>query len=779
MSKPVLAVDVTHLPFEYLGTGWGLAHRPDPKGPIYIGPGPGKLEAWAIQPRAELQFTTPDGPRGEAFHLTLNLRSPFHTTGEVQAVRFLIGDQELGRVQVGMETAETKLVILPVHLIEPGASVTLVLEAESMFPIGSECVGDEEGQSSIELSSLRLFRGVEEFLESVSSEYERVRVLRDELFDRGIRLLEDRGELLDKVVVTSEHLDRLDIDTTFARDALESIVKDPFVVGGCESRPIFDESYYHERFDDLVEGRINSWIRAWERGMDSFHRAVVQLGNRAFLTLGDQKPSDVGVPEAFRLVFESEEELPREELLLLKERNDYLNTLELLLRRDRLESVVPDLEIEMSSYCNYACVMCGRSWKTFQFKRQTDVQLLRILPALPYLRHVTIAGVGENTSSNRLGLFARLCERFCVQTRIFTNGSMIHRQLDTLARFDKVCVSFDGGTAETFEGQRRGANFAKVLENVRMLRERAPDRELAFSVVVSRLNRDEIPQIVELAARLGVDHVALSPVWHDSPLQLRASDREVFADRLAEARRIAEPAGVVIQVNVGAEDFEVVEDAPHDRKGILDWLEHLEFPSNRTDDWETLRASFDGLRFPYHPDPRVFRDRRHPEPPSTVRRRTVEEDRAASFEFDVSVMLQRTERLISAAEAELAALDPNAVEMPYCLSIWKYTYTRANGKNRLCPQAFTDVGNVGLDGFQGVTNSEKNRHYRRTMFGGELEDSCRKCLDPYRRWRHAEVVEQVKGLGLRPLDRTRYACRHEDEFGESTTASPSSGADLG
>src|SRR5262249_7668088 len=144
------------------------------------------------------------------------------------------------------------------------------------------------------------------------------------------------------------------------------------------------------------------------------------------------------------------------ELIELKEKNELLNDLEILLRRENLSSVPPALEIEMTSACNYSCVMCGRSYLQFHFTRQTNTQLAELLPILPFVKHVTVAGVGENTMSDRLGVLATMLEKFRVESRIFTNGSLIHRQLEALSKFTKVCVSFDGANAETFGVQRRG-----------------------------------------------------------------------------------------------------------------------------------------------------------------------------------------------------------------------------------------------------------------------------------------------------------------------------------
>jgi len=750
--------DVTLSPEGFLGNGWLRASRESPGAPLSAGTSTGaegsRREYWAGS-TADLTIPLEATSRGD-LHFTLNLRAPWQPGLESQPVTVTVGAAHR-TFSVGYEQAETKLFVIPRETLEGDV---LSLQLHSAWELDESVEFRERPPVAIalECSAITVYRDRTSFLSALQEEYDRFVTSRDELFDRGLAELADRGELVDKVRLTLSHLERLEDRGSFATSKLHAFLDDPYVQGSCGARLIFDERYFETHAEELHQGRIQAALRAWHRDLEAFHLAVVWLGNRAFLELGDHKPGVRSGVDPLRALIETID-LPKRKLRRLKERNDHLNTLELLLGRDQLESVVPDLEIEMSSYCNYACVMCGRSWNAFQFTRQTDEQLRRLLPVMPYIRHVTIAGVGENTTSDRLDVFARMCEVFGVETRIFTNGSMIHLQLEALARFTKVCVSFDGGSAETFELQRRGANFERVLRNVRLLRERAPEITLTFSVVISRLNYHEMPRIAEIAGELGVDHVAFSPVWEVSPLQLRSSDRERFDRLLEEARAIAARHAVVIQVNVTPEDFDVQADEPLDRGKLEGVFRELDFPNQRIPGFDVLEQKFEGLTFQYHPDPSVFPDRSWPEPPPPAEH-GANSSRSRPFSFDIKQALARTEDAIRRARRELKKRPRSEIEIPYCLSIWKYTYTRANGKNRLCPSTFTDVGDIARDGFQGVTNGEKNRHFRRSMFGGEKAPYCVSCLDPYRRWGHAKVIKQVRKLRLDPRDRTRYSVNH-------------------
>jgi len=66
---------------------------------------------------------------------------------------------------------------------------------------------------------------------------------------------------------------------------------------------------------------------------------------------------------------------------------------------------------------------------------------------------------------------------------MFTNGSVIHRQLDALrllSRGDRVIVSVEGRDAPTYEAIRRGLSWERLLENVELFRK---NRQAGVSLV--------------------------------------------------------------------------------------------------------------------------------------------------------------------------------------------------------------------------------------------------------------------------------------------------------
>ncbi|MFO1419172.1 MAG: hypothetical protein U1E83_10945 [Methylotetracoccus sp.] len=693
----------------------------------------------------EISIPDPAGPREDTLFVELELDVPEAPCGPASGVTV--------ELIFGANTIELA------RIDRPGRPIALIPVPASHWPPRSALSLNLCTAVPVKLIRYEAHASRAAYLGTLQHRCDEACRTRDELFERGLLPLDGRGELLDKVRLTIAHLEELGGPPSLALASLRAFVADPYFKDRQPASILFDGAYLVSHWNELCEGRIQTALQDWHERLRTFHLAVIQLGNRAFLQRGAHKPHQRQDRAALLNRLE-QLELEPAQLLRLKARNGFLNTLELLLRRDRLESVVPDLEIETSSYCNYSCVMCGHGWFPMQYNSLDDAHLNRLAPILPYVRHVTICGVGETTSAEALDDLSRMMSLFRCATRLFTNGSLIHRRLDALARMDKVCVSFDGASSETFQAQRRGSNFRRVVRNVGLLRQRAPNIELAFSVVVSRLNLHEIPGIVTIAAELGVDHVALSPVWHDSSIALRPSDRPVFDDLLREARSIAGLHDVVLQLNLGPEDFAVAADQPLDRAAILREFSALPVPSARLPELAELERRVVENRFGYHPPAMVFPDRRWPAPgrgAGTHEPRSIPGD-----PFDLESALERTERAINHALAELARRDRSSLSVPYCLSPWKYAYLHASGKHRLCPQTQIDVGHWVRDGLAATINDDRNRHFRRTMFGGPLEEICRRCLDPYRRTSHEEVAEHIRLLDLDPLptDLSCYSPAH-------------------
>jgi MoaA/NifB/PqqE/SkfB family radical SAM enzyme len=175
------------------------------------------------------------------------------------------------------------------------------------------------------------------------------------------------------------------------------------------------------------------------------------------------------------------------------------------------------LQLEVTSRCNLACVMCpvtvladrwpslDMSWDTFE----------RVAAAFGHTRWVYLQGWGEPLLHRRLLDMIERAKSAGCRVGFTTNGTrltpdagerLLDRDLDLLA------VSIAGATAATHEAIRVGSSFAHLLENVRgFLRLRAarksPAPKVEMFFLMTPANIAELPAAVELAADVGADEL--------------------------------------------------------------------------------------------------------------------------------------------------------------------------------------------------------------------------------------------------------------------------------
>jgi MoaA/NifB/PqqE/SkfB family radical SAM enzyme len=176
------------------------------------------------------------------------------------------------------------------------------------------------------------------------------------------------------------------------------------------------------------------------------------------------------------------------------------------------------LQVEPTTRCNFTCGFCaGRSMP------QTDLPWERFVAALdafPDLEHIELQGEGEPLLHPRFFDMVALARSRGVRVSIITNGSLftdeaIEKTL-TLG-IDKIAVSIESPDAERFQ-QIRGGKLDKVLRGVAALVSRRNARGLdkpvvGLSITVLRSTEHELPQILALYDRLGLDGgVTLQPL---------------------------------------------------------------------------------------------------------------------------------------------------------------------------------------------------------------------------------------------------------------------------
>jgi MoaA/NifB/PqqE/SkfB family radical SAM enzyme len=214
---------------------------------------------------------------------------------------------------------------------------------------------------------------------------------------------------------------------------------------------------------------------------------------------------------------------------------------------------------EVANRCNSKCATCPLTFSPQESAAQLSLDDFRSLVAqLPDLQRAVMQGVGEPLLNRDLAPMIRHLKQRGVYVVFNTNALLLtrRRQVELIqSGLDELRVSLDGNTPETYQKVRGIDGFERVVGNVaEMVRTRrelgADTPRLSFWVTGLRENLHELPDVVDLAAGLGIEEVYLQRMvfWGDG---LAVEEQSIYRGYraqaesvLAEAERRAARGGV-------------------------------------------------------------------------------------------------------------------------------------------------------------------------------------------------------------------------------------------
>ena len=178
------------------------------------------------------------------------------------------------------------------------------------------------------------------------------------------------------------------------------------------------------------------------------------------------------------------------------------------------------ISIEPTTSCNLRCPECPSGLRSFT--RPTgmmDITLYRkvIQEMHRHVMHLIIYFQGEPYLHKQFFEMVRYAHQKKIYTATSTNAHYLddeNAKQTVLSGLDKLIISIDGTTQETYESYRVGGDLEKVIQGTKnimkwkkALKSSTPKVVLQFLVVGP--NEHEIPAIQQLAQELGVDELKL------------------------------------------------------------------------------------------------------------------------------------------------------------------------------------------------------------------------------------------------------------------------------
>lgn len=203
-------------------------------------------------------------------------------------------------------------------------------------------------------------------------------------------------------------------------------------------------------------------------------------------------------------------------------------------RVPRISGLPISISIEPTTSCNLRCPECPSGLRSFT--RPTgmlDARLYnRIIDELaPTLSYLTFYFQGEPYLHPSFLDMVGYASSKGIYTATSTNAHFLNRDAahrTVTSGLDRLIISVDGTTQETYQSYRIGGTLDKVLEGTRNvlqarkeLRSRTP--HVVFQFLVTGPNEHQIGEVRRLAHSLGVDQVVLKTAQiydyeHGSPL---------------------------------------------------------------------------------------------------------------------------------------------------------------------------------------------------------------------------------------------------------------------
>ncbi len=238
--------------------------------------------------------------------------------------------------------------------------------------------------------------------------------------------------------------------------------------------------------------------------------------------------------------------------------NSQLNLEEIDRGETVLKSCPRRLVLELTNACNLNCVMCGRNAADFKATR-FDMDVFRSLePLMDTIEEVTLMGWGEPTVHPDFPEMLRIINEHSARAYFCTNGMRLDRLKNALFDYNVEVfgVSLDGANPETNARIRRGSDLLKIKESLKAIVAEKKARGLKYPWInfvfcAMRSNLHELPDLVRLAAEIGIEEVKvvyLTVFGDDLMNETLWGHEEEVRQVFSEAVEVAENLGILMKL---------------------------------------------------------------------------------------------------------------------------------------------------------------------------------------------------------------------------------------
>jgi MoaA/NifB/PqqE/SkfB family radical SAM enzyme len=198
------------------------------------------------------------------------------------------------------------------------------------------------------------------------------------------------------------------------------------------------------------------------------------------------------------------------------------------LRLSRSSGNLARVYVEVTNQCNLDCVTCMRNVWDEAPGRMSEAVFQRVLEGVRAVQPapgVFFGGYGEPLTHPQICDWVAQARQAGAAVELITNGILLTKEISQRlidAGLERIWVSLDGATPESYEDVRLGAALPVVIENLRQLKAlRAATGAirpyLGIACVVMKRNIRDLPELVRLGKSLGADQFSVTNVLAHTP----------------------------------------------------------------------------------------------------------------------------------------------------------------------------------------------------------------------------------------------------------------------
>jgi MoaA/NifB/PqqE/SkfB family radical SAM enzyme len=171
------------------------------------------------------------------------------------------------------------------------------------------------------------------------------------------------------------------------------------------------------------------------------------------------------------------------------------------------------LEIEVTTRCNLRCTLCEHTYWNEPARDMSLQEFKSIIDQFPHLQWIGLTGIGESfLNKDFLSMLAYVKSKNIFvelyDTFYFIDAATAKKLIEM--GIDRMFVSFDAATKETYEKIRVHSNFDQVVDNIRGLLKlkrqlKAHFPEIHFHYIITKDNAGEMLRYLELVRSLKAD----------------------------------------------------------------------------------------------------------------------------------------------------------------------------------------------------------------------------------------------------------------------------------